>query len=100
MIALALRTSQPLVVQNDGSGVVLPLGVYPPGSDLSAFTIFEPSSGESVSGAGYIVSQPSLNRAQLNDSETEEDDPGDPPLTQDSTEWCATAHTWLESRTA
>ena len=79
MIALALRTSQPLVVQNDGSGVVLPLGVYPPGSDLSAFTIFEPSSGESVSGAGYIVSQPSLNRAQLNDSETEEDDPGDPP---------------------
>ena len=53
MIALALRTSQPLVIQNDGSGVVLPLGVYPPGTDLSSFTIFDPSSGESVSGAGY-----------------------------------------------
>jgi hypothetical protein len=79
MIAFALRTSQPLVVQNDGSGVVLPLGLYPPGTDLSAFTIFDPASGESVSGAGYIVSQPSLNQAQLNDSETEEDDPEDPP---------------------
>ena len=56
--------------------MVLPLGVYPPGTDLSAFRIFDPSSGESVSGSGYIVSQLSLNRAQLNDSETEQDDPG------------------------
>jgi hypothetical protein len=76
MTAYALRMSQPLVMRADGTGTPLPLGLYWPGFDLSAFIIIDPSTGESVSGAGYTVSQPSLNRAQLDDPQPEDDDPG------------------------
>jgi hypothetical protein len=54
----------PLVIRDDGSGSVVPLKLYPPGFDLSGFTIFDPSTGESVSGSGYAVSALSLDDPQ------------------------------------
>ena len=63
-------------MQTDGSGVILPLGLYPPGTDLSSFIIIDPVTGQSVSGAGYIVSQPAINVAQFNGFQPQ-DDQGD-----------------------
>ena len=76
---LAIAISQPLVIKADGSGALLPLGLYPPGTDLSTFIIIDPSTGDSVSGSGYIVSQPHVNAAQLGDMEPMDDAPEDPP---------------------
>ena len=76
MTAYAIRVSQPLVMRADGSGTPMPLGLYPPGTDLSGFIIIDPITGQSVSGAGYTVSQPSMNMAQSNDVQPQ-DDQGD-----------------------
>jgi hypothetical protein len=75
------QVSEPLVRRADGSGSTVPLSIYPPGSDLSGFTILDPSTGEWVSGTGYTISQPSLrNRPQPNDPQPQDDpvppDPG------------------------
>jgi len=48
----------PMAIPVDGSGGAVPLMLYPPGINLSGFLIFDPTTGESVSGAGYTV-QPS-----------------------------------------
>jgi hypothetical protein len=52
----------PLAMPTDGSGAAVPVSLYPPGFDLSGFTVFDPISGESVSGADYANSlvQPSI----------------------------------------
>ncbi len=42
-----------MAVPTDGSGSAAPLMIYPSGFDLSGFTIFDPATGESVSGNGY-----------------------------------------------
>ena len=55
--------------------MILPLGLYPPGTDLSSFIIIDRVTGQSVSGAGYIVSQPAINVAQFNGFQPQ-DDPG------------------------
>jgi len=44
----------------DGAGEAVPLEIFPPGFDLSRFIIFEPSTGEWVSGAGYTRIEPTL----------------------------------------
>ncbi len=46
----------PMAVPTNGSGSAVPLAIYPPGFDLSGFTIFDPATGESVSGSGYTIS--------------------------------------------
>jgi hypothetical protein len=48
----------PMAIATNGSGSAAPLALYPSGFDLSGFTIFDPTTGESVSGDGYLVSQP------------------------------------------
>jgi hypothetical protein len=53
--------SEPLVVPADGLGGAVPLMLYPPGFNLSGFTILDPATGESVSGAGYVVSSLSMS---------------------------------------
>jgi hypothetical protein len=53
----------------------VPLCIYPPGFDLSGFVILDPSTGQWVSGSGYTISQPSLNRRQPDDPQPQ-DDPG------------------------
>ena len=77
-------SSGPLVVPVDGSGGAVPLALYPPGFNLSGYTIIDPLTGESVSGAGYAVSaQPLSLGAQSLDSPQPLDDPsGDPPAPQ------------------
>jgi hypothetical protein len=45
----------PMAIPTDGSGSADPLAIYPPGFDLSGFTIFDPATGESISGNGYTV---------------------------------------------
>ncbi len=76
---LAIRTSQPLVMKADGSGALVPLGLYPPGIDLSTSVIIDPSTGESVSGSEYIASERAIDRAQNNSPQPLDDDPQDPP---------------------
>jgi hypothetical protein len=45
----------PLAVRNDGSGTAAPVALYPPGFDFSAFTILDPTTGETSAGSGYTV---------------------------------------------
>ena len=46
----------PMAIPANGSGGGVPLALYPPGFDLSGFLIYDPVTGETVSGAGYTVS--------------------------------------------
>ena len=46
----------PLALPLDGSGSPVPLALYPPGFDLSNFNIFDPLTGDTVSGANYVLS--------------------------------------------
>ncbi len=48
-------TTEPLAVPVDGSGGAVPVAIFPPGFDFSNFNIFDPVSGESVSGIGYTT---------------------------------------------
>jgi len=52
--------SEPLVVTTDGSGAALPLIIYPPGFNFSGFIIFDPSTGEQVSGTEFTRTSSSL----------------------------------------
>ncbi len=71
------RNSGPLLVPTDGSEGAVPLALYPPGFNLSGYTIVDPLTGESVNGAGYVVRMQSLGAAQPMD-----DPSGDPPPPQ------------------
>jgi hypothetical protein len=53
-----------MAVPANGSGSAAPLMIYPSGFDLSGFTIFDPATGESVSGRGYLVKAASMNTMQ------------------------------------
>ena len=56
--------AEPLAVPLDGSGGGAPVAIYPPGFDFSNFNIFDPVTGDSVSGVDYVVS-PLVQRTQL-----------------------------------
>jgi hypothetical protein len=60
-------TPVPMAIPADGSGGAVPLAIYPPGFDLSGFLIYDPLTGESVSGAGYSASTLALNSPQFDD---------------------------------
>ena len=51
----------PMVEPANGSGTAVPLALYPPGSDLTGFNIFDPATGEWMSGNGYVVSATSYS---------------------------------------
>lgn len=53
-----------MAIPANGSGSAVPLALYPPGFDLSGFTILDPVTGESVSGNGYSVSPSLMSSAQ------------------------------------
>jgi hypothetical protein len=53
--SMAMSAPMPLVMPANGTGAAVPLALYPPGMDLSGFTIFDPVTRESVSGNGYTV---------------------------------------------
>ncbi len=57
----------PLAKKADGTGSVVPLGLYPPGFDLSDFLIFEPSTGDWTSGAGLTRTLNVMGANGLND---------------------------------
>ncbi len=46
----------PLAVPLDGSGSCAPVAIYPPGFDFTRFNIFDPFTGDAVSGADYAYS--------------------------------------------
>jgi hypothetical protein len=52
----SLMASGPLAIPLDGSGGGVPVAIYPPGFDFSNFNIFDPVTGDSVSGADYVSS--------------------------------------------
>jgi hypothetical protein len=53
--------SVPMVEPASGTGTAVPLALYPPGSDLTGFNIFDPATGEWMSGNGYTVSATSYS---------------------------------------
>ena len=55
----------PMAIPVNGSGGGVPLALYPPGFDLSGFLIFDPATGETLSGAGYTVTASSPLTARL-----------------------------------
>ncbi len=67
----------PLAVPADGSRAAVPVALYPPGFDLSGFTIFDPLTGESVSGSDYMASPRSWSNPQPLDGDGIGS--GDPP---------------------
>ena len=58
--AEAAATGSPLAIPADGSSVV-PLALYPPHFDLAGFTILDPVTGTSLSGADYQAENPDFN---------------------------------------
>jgi hypothetical protein len=78
MSATATATpAMPMAIPANGSGGAVPLAIYPPGFDLSGFTIFDPVTGESVSGNGYSVSPSLMSRAQISSAQDDEIQPLD-----------------------
>jgi hypothetical protein len=77
--SLTAGSTGPMVVPTDGSGVAVPLLLYPPGFNLSGFTIFDPVTGESVSGSGYATSSQPLI-PQSPDNPQPMDGTNDPPV--------------------
>jgi hypothetical protein len=80
--------SVPMVMLANGSGDATPLAIYPPGVNLTGFIIFDPATGEWISGNGYVVSPTSSTQfggAQpLDDSGTNSpSDPGFYEVVQD-----------------
>ncbi|MGH7952494.1 MAG: hypothetical protein ACREFE_11330, partial [Limisphaerales bacterium] len=71
--------SEPMAMPANGSGDAAPLILYPPGFNLSGFVIFDPATGQWVSGNGYVISStastPSDGVQPMNDPS------GDPPST-------------------
>ena len=55
----------PMAIPVNGSGGGVPLALYPPGFDLSGFLIYDPATGETLSGAGYTVTASSPLTARL-----------------------------------
>ncbi|MGH7977986.1 MAG: hypothetical protein ACREE6_01325, partial [Limisphaerales bacterium] len=47
---------QPMVAPANGTGSAVPLALYPPGFNLTGFNIFDPATGEWMSGNGETVS--------------------------------------------
>ena len=68
--------SEAMVKPADGSGSPIPLCIYPPGFDLSGYIIFDPATGEWVSGAGYVITQPSISGAVRNSPQPLDDGSG------------------------
>jgi hypothetical protein len=48
--------SEPMAMPANGTGDAAPLILYPPGFNLSGFVIFDPATGQWVSGNGYVIS--------------------------------------------
>lgn len=64
MAAVAATAPGLFVISADGSGPSLPLAIFPPGSDLSGYLIYDPTTGTTTSGSDYSVT--SLNAAYAN----------------------------------
>jgi len=65
----------PLAIPAGGTGAGIPVSVYPPGFDLSGFTIFDPITGETVSGADYAASSSSQRALMSRDVPQPSDGP-------------------------
>ncbi|MGH7991222.1 MAG: hypothetical protein ACREDS_13655, partial [Limisphaerales bacterium] len=61
----ASKSETIMAMPANGSGEAVPLALYPVGFDLSGLIIFDPATGEWVSGKGYTISPPSENGAQV-----------------------------------
>lgn len=78
MLASTPQSLGPMVMRADGSGRPVPLCIYPPGFDLSRFSILDPATGDWVSGAGYTTSQLSLSRLRPAGPQPLDNDPAPP----------------------
>lgn len=57
----------PMVKPVSGSGVAVPMAIYPPGFSLNGYEVYYPSIGEWMSGNGYTVPQSSTSSTQTTD---------------------------------
>jgi hypothetical protein len=73
-------SSQPMVMPANGTGSAVPLALYPSGFDLSGFVIFDPTTGQSISGDGYTVS-PSTTTSSTSGATPLNDSSSDPVTT-------------------
>ena len=85
--ALAIEMAEPIApmpmaIPINGSGDGVPVMLYPPGFDLSGFVIFDPVTGESVSGAGYSTRTFSLDSPLLDDPQPLDGGGGNGPATE------------------
>lgn len=55
----------PMAIPVNGSGGGVPLALYPPGFDLSGLLIYDPATGETLSGAGYTMTASSPLTARM-----------------------------------
>jgi hypothetical protein len=74
--AAAVAPPMPMAIPANGSGDAVPLAIYPPGFDFSGFVIFDPATGESVSGNGYSVSPSPVKSVPDGGFEPMDDDSG------------------------
>ena len=74
--ARVIKPATPLAMPANGSGDAVPLSIYPPGLDLSGLIIFDPATGEWVSGKGYSVRSFSGNGAQAGGAQPMDDSSG------------------------
>jgi hypothetical protein len=65
----------PLAMPIDVSGGGAPVAIYPPGFDFSNFNIFDPLSGDTVSGVDYVRSAPIQQTMAAQDILLPSDDP-------------------------
>jgi hypothetical protein len=74
----------PLATRADGTGSIVPLGLYPPGFDMSGFLIFDPATSDWLQGSQYsrdaLTLDGPLDPGPL-DGPGPMDGPGDPPET-------------------
>jgi hypothetical protein len=52
--------TEPMAVRADGTGLILPLTLYPPGFDLSGFLIYDPGVSDWIKGSEYMRPDPSV----------------------------------------
>lgn len=80
MTSTTSSLSQPMAMPANCSGDAVPLILYPPGFSLSGYVIFDPATGQWVSGNGYTVSS-STGTATTSDATPMDDPSSDPPST-------------------
>lgn len=78
MSAIPAEPTEPMAARADGTGLIVPLAIYPPGFDLSGYLVYDPAVSNWLTGSAYT--RPALSTRALNRPQ-----PQDGPQPQDAT---------------